>query len=217
MLNYTVTCRILRVRNGGTTRGELILKAKDYREPSTEPSANLVGTKGEATLKKVVLSLMGMIMLVAFSAGSVFASQTDLRKAIDEVVGTPYKWGGTTTEGFDCSGFILYIFKQYDTKLPRTSSSQAKVGTKVDKDDLRLGDLVFFNTNGKGVSHAGVYIGDGQFAHSSSSKGVRINKLSDSYYAKRYVTARRVVFGENYEHMISEAHDSEDDSSVLED
>ncbi len=161
--------------------------------------------------------MLGMIMFITFSGGSVYADQIDLRKKIDDVVGTPYRWGGTTTSGFDCSGFILYIFKQYDTKLPRTSNSQSKIGTKVDKGELRPGDLVFFNTNGKGVSHAGIYVGDGQFAHSSSSKGVRISKLSDTYYSKRYVTARRVVTGENYADMINDEHEIEDDSKELED
>ncbi|TFE19397.1 C40 family peptidase [Cohnella luojiensis] len=166
-------------------------------------------------MKKVVLSLLGIIMFFTFSGGSVYADQIDLRESVDEVVGTPYKWGGTTTSGFDCSGFILYIFKQYDTKLPRTSSSQSQVGTKVAKDDLRPGDLVFFNTNGKGVSHAGIYVGDGKFAHSSSSNGVRISNMSDSYYAKRYVTARRVVTGENYEDMINDEHEIKEDSNEL--
>ncbi|MNL73147.1 Murein DD-endopeptidase MepS/Murein LD-carboxypeptidase precursor [compost metagenome] len=72
------------------------------------------------------------------------------------------------------------------------------------KDDLRLGDLVFFNTFGNGVSHAGIYIGDGQFAHSSSSRGVRISKLSESYYRDRYVTARRVVSDTSYRQMTGE-------------
>lgn len=77
-------------------------------------------------------------------------------------------------------------------ELPRTSSSQALEGTKVEKDELLPGDLVFFNTSGAGISHAGIYVGEGAFAHSSSSKGVTISKLSETYYAKRYVTARRV-------------------------
>lgn len=108
-------------------------------------------------------------------------------------MGTPYKWGGTTAEGFDCSGFILYVFNQFDVKLSRTSESQSKEGIEVAQEDLQPGDLVFFNTSGSGVSHVGIYMGDGQFAHSSSSKGVKFNKLSEDYYSKRFVTARRVV------------------------
>ncbi|MFS0728427.1 C40 family peptidase [Paenibacillus sp. 1P07SE] len=130
------------------------------------------------------------------SGGSALAEKsepTKLADLIQEVVGTPYKWGGTSIKGFDCSGFILHIFNQFDVKLPRTSSTQAQVGDKVNKKDLRHGDLVFFNTSGKGISHAGIYIGEGKFAHSSSSKGVTISRLSDSYFEKRYVTARRVV------------------------
>jgi len=136
--------------------------------------------------------------------GSVYAGQgqVQLKASVSEVVGTPYKWGGTTVNGFDCSGFLLYIFKQFDVKLPRTSKTQASQGTEVAKSQLREGDLVFFNTSGKGISHAGVYVGGGKFAHSSSSKGVTITSLSDSYYKKRYVTARRVISSTTYKKMV---------------
>lgn len=135
-------------------------------------------------------------MMLFIGGGSVLAEKSassELTDLVNEVIGTPYKWGGTTVKGFDCSGFILHIFNQFDVNLPRTSTSQAEVGNKVDKEELREGDLVFFNTSGRGISHAGIYIGEGKFAHSSSSKGVTISKLSDDYYEKRYVTARRVV------------------------
>ena len=118
----------------------------------------------------------------------------DLDGAVKEVIGTPYLYGGTTTAGFDCSGFILYVLNQFGIDdLPRTSQTQAKAGTEVEQDELRVGDLVFFNTSGRGVSHAGIYVGDNKFAHSSSSRGVVISSLSESYYKNRYVTARRVV------------------------
>ena len=81
------------------------------------------------------------------------------------------------------------------------------LGKKVAQSDLIAGDLVFFNTNGKGISHVGIYVGDGKFAHSSSSKGVTISALSDSYYAKRYVTARRVMSQDTFEKYANDPSD----------
>ncbi|OBZ08633.1 C40 family peptidase [Bacillus sp. FJAT-26390] len=146
-------------------------------------------------MKRSLVVFLSCIMLL-LGGGSVLAEKSErsvLDASVADVIGTPYKWGGTTNKGFDCSGFILHVFNQFDVKLPRTSQSQSETGTEVNKDELREGDLVFFNTSGKGVSHAGIYIGEGKFAHSSTSKGVTITKLSDSYYEKRYVTARRVI------------------------
>ncbi|TLS50000.1 NlpC/P60 family protein [Paenibacillus antri] len=161
-------------------------------------------------MKKVSLLLSGALLAMAFQANVALADDTKLESAVNEVVGTPYLWGGTTTEGFDCSGFLSYIFKQFSTQLPRTSKLQAEAGDKVAKADLRPGDLVFFNTDGKGISHAGVYIGDGRFAHSSSSYGVRISGLDEEYYKTRYVTARRIVYGQNYLSMEEKlSHESE--------
>ncbi|WP_084137469.1 C40 family peptidase [Paenibacillus pasadenensis] len=153
--------------------------------------------------KRLIVFLSCMMLFIG--GGSVLADKSassELIDSVDEVIGTPYKWGGTTVKGFDCSGFILHIFNQFDVKLPRTSKSQAEVGNKVDKEELREGDLVFFNTSGRGISHAGIYIGEGKFAHSSSSKGVTISKLSDDYYEKRYVTARRVVTEDTFTAMM---------------
>lgn len=109
-------------------------------------------------------------------------------------MGTPYVWGGTTPSGFDCSGFVQYVFKQSGISLPRTTSEQVKVGTYVSKSILQPGDLVFLkNTYREGVSHVGIYIGDGQMIHASSSKGVTISNLSASYYTQHYHSARRVL------------------------
>ncbi|MFS0723367.1 C40 family peptidase [Paenibacillus sp. 1P07SE] len=148
-------------------------------------------------MKRFIALMLAAVMFASF-AGSVVASEKDLRAKVNKVVGTPYKYGGTTTKGFDCSGFVLHIFNQYNVSLPRTSSAQAQKGTKVNRSDLQPGDLVFFNTSGKGISHAGIYLGNGEFAHSSSSKGVIVSKLSSSYYDKRYVTARRVASAKTF-------------------
>jgi len=147
-------------------------------------------------LKKITALVLGLVLLFTAQAGSVFASSTQMEDMIEEAIGSPYKSGGTTVKGFDCSGFTTFIFDQMGIELPRTSKSQADSGTKVEKSELKQGDLVFFDTAGNNngvVTHVGIYVGDGSFVHASTSRGVVTDKLSSSYYAKRYVTARRVM------------------------
>jgi peptidoglycan endopeptidase LytE len=109
-------------------------------------------------------------------------------------IGVPYRWAGTSPRGFDCSGFTQYVFRQVDIDLPRTASDQAGSGSHVDKKDLQVGDLVFFNTYGKGISHVGIYLGDGKFISASSSHGVTVDALDDPHYwGRRYRDARRVI------------------------
>ncbi|PIO49260.1 MAG: hypothetical protein CMR00_00880 [[Chlorobium] sp. 445] len=117
-----------------------------------------------------------------------------LQEEINRYVGTQYRYGGQDAQGFDCSGFTGKIFRDaLNIELPRSSSAQAQIGTPVAKPDLQFGDLVFFNIYGKGISHVGVYIGNGNFAHASVKIGVTISNLSERYYQQRYVTARRIV------------------------
>ncbi len=113
----------------------------------------------------------------------------------ESLLGTRYIYGGTTTNGFDCSGYIQYIFAQHDVTLDRTAAQQYTYnGTSVAKSDLQPGDLVFFSSSSQTVGHVGMYVGDGQFIHSSSGAGkVIITSLNSSYYVSHYVGAKRVL------------------------
>lgn len=124
---------------------------------------------------------------------SVSISIVDFAKRL---VGVDYVWGGTTPSGFDCSGFVRYVFGNYGVTLNRVSSEQAKQGSKVSKDDLIPGDIVFFDTNGghNRINHVGMYIGGGRFIQASSeSSSVLISDITEGFYANTYMTARRVL------------------------
>ncbi|WP_438434015.1 C40 family peptidase [Gorillibacterium sp. sgz500922] len=152
-------------------------------------------------MKKAVLALLGFVLSLGLLSGNAFAddSASKLEAKVNKLIGIDYDYGGTTTKGFDCSGFTQYVFKAFDISLDRSSRDQAGQGKAVDKDDLRAGDLVFFNTSGNGISHVGIYLGDGVFVHASTNNGVIKNKLNESYYAKRYVTARRILTNDQYQ------------------
>lgn len=114
-------------------------------------------------------------------------------KKSKQYIGVPYQWGGTTPSGFDCSGFTQYVFRSNDVYIPRTSESQYNIGYPVSKSQLKQGDLVFFSTYKPGPSHVGIYIGNNQFIGASSSLGIAIIDLDNSYYQQRYIGARRVT------------------------
>ncbi|MFC6300176.1 peptidase P60 [Pseudomonas sp. CCM 7893] len=114
------------------------------------------------------------------------------------LIGTRYRFGGTSEAGFDCSGFIGYLFREEaGMNLPRSTREMINVDAPlVARNNLKPGDLLFFSTNGRGrVSHAGIYLGDDQFIHSSSrrSGGVRVDKLGDSYWSKTFIEAKRAL------------------------
>jgi len=106
--------------------------------------------------------------------------------------GAPYRNGGTTPTGFDCSGFVQYVFGQHGMTMPRETRQQFRVGRNVDRGRLQPGDLVFFTTVAPGASHVGIAIGGDQFVHAPSERGVvRVEHLSATYWNRRYVGARR--------------------------
>lgn len=129
-----------------------------------------------------------------YTAQSSTSKASKIIATAKQYIGVPYVWGGTSPAGFDCSGLVYYVFRQHGITLNRTAASQYQHGSYVSKSNLRTGDLIFFqNTYKAGISHVGIYIGDGQFIHASSSQGVTISYLSNSYWSGHYYGARRVL------------------------
>jgi murein DD-endopeptidase len=109
------------------------------------------------------------------------------------MVGKPYRFGGSSPAGFDCSGLVQYSYRQAGVALPRNTDQQRSVSRLVKVADLRRGDLLFFNQEGKKYGHLGIYIGDGKFIHApSSGKSVRSDRLDSPYWKKHLSEARRI-------------------------
>ncbi|HLS67069.1 MAG TPA: NlpC/P60 family protein [Pseudogracilibacillus sp.] len=106
------------------------------------------------------------------------------------LIGTPYSWGGTSPNGFDCSGFIQFVYDQHDITIPRTVNEIWNFATEVGEPSI--GDLVFFETYQAGPSHLGLYIGNNEFIHAGSSNGVQTSHLNESYWQSRYLGAKRI-------------------------
>lgn len=116
-----------------------------------------------------------------------------LLETVDDWYGVRYRTGGNTKSGVDCSGFTVAVYSVvFGIMLPRVSSEQYRISRKISTTELKEGDLVFFNTNGRGVSHVGVYLGNNKFIHASVSRGVMVNDLFEPYYLKRFVGAGRI-------------------------
>lgn len=140
-------------------------------------------------------SASGLAQEVARAPFEVVPSLLDKAK---ELVGTPYQYGGASPAGFDCSGFVRFVFQSVGVHLNRSSRSQATQGEKVAPREIEPGDLLFFRIGGKRIGHVGIYLGGGQFIHAGSrgdsgTRGVKIARLDSSFYARRLVSARRVM------------------------
>jgi cell wall-associated NlpC family hydrolase len=110
-------------------------------------------------------------------------------------IGSPYQWGGTGADGFDCSGLVQVAYARAGIRLPRTTSDQARQGWMIEREAIQPGDLVFFGSGARSIDHVGIAAGGGRFVHASSSRGVVEDSLDESYFRRHYVFARRVTSG----------------------
>ncbi|WP_407947304.1 C40 family peptidase [Pectinatus sottacetonis] len=136
-------------------------------------------------------ALMGRTM-PEVSRGSNYYARRIIQTSL-QYIGVPYVFGGTTPNGFDCSGFTRYVFANAGISLPRTADAQYEMGSPVSYDDLIAGDLVFFSTYAYGASHVGIYMGEGKFIDASTSRGVTIDRLGSGYWSAHYIGARRII------------------------
>lgn len=149
--------------------------------------------------KKTVARAEGLKNLSSTFRGSLDARRVELLKDAEKYLGAPYKYGGNTSSGFDCSGYTVKVYQENKQNLPRRSSDQAKYGNQIEVERAEPGDLLFFATSGgTSVTHVGIVHdvgndGEIKFIHASTSKGVIISSLNETYWNKAFLFARRVL------------------------
>lgn len=168
---------------------ERIEAEKKKAEEAKEKEAKAKATKAKEQKKKQSVRANTQ-QYSSRSAGASTGNSAGVIATAKKYIGVPYVYGGSTPSGFDCSGFVSYVYKQHGIYLPRSSAAMYGNGTRVTS--LAPGDLVFFNTNGKGVSHVGIYVGGNRFISATSNRGVKIDSLSDGYWGPRYLGAKRI-------------------------
>ena len=176
--------RITGIVNNATWRA--LKKAKKVEwgsnvpKPSPKPSTGILNSRGPLAPNNQPILAKNKV--------------SALLKTAKSYIGVPYQFGGATPKAFDCSGYLQYVFAQNGINIPRTADEQYKLGLRTkSSQQLVPGDLVFFTTYEAGASHCGIYLGNNEFIHASSSKGVRVDTLKDSYWAPRYLGGKHIV------------------------
>ena len=185
-----VTTASLNIRSGAGT---------DYDKVGSLKAGKIVTILGEANgwyqIESGYVSADYVTIVDAAEAARASKGQEIADYAL-QFVGYPYVYGGSSPKGFDCSGFTSYVYRQFGYSINRTASGQLDNGTSVSMSELQPGDLVMFRKSGSSsrASHVGIYIGNGQFVHASTSKvGVIVSNMSDAYYTSGFVGGRRIA------------------------
>ena len=154
-------------------------------EPASAPAASSAESR-----------LRGSRLVRRFADGIIHRSTmlaVTLTRNAMRFLSVPYVFGGTSSNGFDCSGYVQHVFAMLGYHIPRTADAQYDVGKRVTAATMKPGDLVFFQTYASGASHVGIYLGHDRFAHASSSRGVTVSSLHESYWSARYLGAKRLI------------------------
>jgi cell wall-associated NlpC family hydrolase len=151
-----------------------------------------------STAVRIVMCLGACVSILSAAGVAAAAPANEGEQVADlaqQYVGSRYRWGGTSPAGFDCTGFVLFVYAQFGIDLPHNEAGQLASGERVDAAELEPGDvLVFANTYRRGLSHVGIYLGDGRFVHAvDEAHGVTISNLWDSYWSPRLVGATRTL------------------------
>ena len=204
-ISGTVTPSILNVRSGPSTNYKVIgnlLKGKKVAilENATHWAKikTLNGQVGWVSKDYIILktNTISRSAELKRTAAKTTTQSQELINFAKKFLGVKYVWGGTTPKGFDCSGFVQYVYKKFGFSINRVAADQAKEGIWIGKENLATGDLVFFDTNGghNYINHVGMYIGDGEFIHASSGGStVIISDVMKGFYANTYMTAKRIL------------------------
>ena len=149
----------------------------------------------DAPIPEAALAAGTQAVLAPGTSAGVVARGNEVADLAEQYVGSPYRWGGASPGGFDCTGFVMWVYSQFGVSLPHNEAGQLASGESVNADDLQPGDvLVFANTYRRGLSHTGIYVGNGQFVHAADERhGVMVSALWDSYWGPRLVGAARAA------------------------
>ncbi len=146
------------------------------------------------TAYAILFAIVGIIFHGLLVQNKESYPKSDVVTLAKQYLDVPYRYGGATPAGFDCSGYMMFLFHQFGKELPRTADQQATVGSPVDIDNLQPGNMVFFATDEPTISHTGLYIGDHRFIHASSTaRKIIISNLDEPYWQNSFRGARQII------------------------